>query len=347
MSKPFVSIIIPCLNEAEMIKACLESVFKCDYPTDRLEVLVIDGLSRDGTREILTDFCRRESRLKIIDNPKQSIPAALNTGIRAAMGEIVIRMDAHTTYAPNYVSLCVETLLTHDVDDVGGVIDTHPRNASLMARAIALALSHPFGVGNSTFRTGSATKCFVDTAPFFCCRKKLFSEIGYFDERLTRSEDIELKKRIVKRGPNRILLNPEIRAHYFARGDFRSFLLHNTLNGFWSVYPFLYIRNIPVSLRHLAPLLALLIFFSLLTEAMFFDPRWLLLTLVYVLLTLLSSLQVGKRMGSLKLALLMPLIFFSLHFSYAMGSLWGGVKVLTSPHFWALRLSKTADKAAS
>ncbi len=220
VTRPFVSITIPCRNEARYIAGCLDSILAGDYPGDRLEILVADGLSNDGTREILSRYAGEHRCIIVVDNPRLSTPAALNTAIRAASGSVVIRMDAHVVYPKEYVSRLVAALEETGADNVGGVLETAPADNTPAARAIAMGLSHPFGVGNSYFRTGTRVRREVDTVPFGCYRRETFDRIGLFDEELIRNQDDELNFRLIGAG-GRVLLVPEVTCRYFARSSFR------------------------------------------------------------------------------------------------------------------------------
>ena len=220
-SPPFVSIVIPCRNEAAYISGCLESILGGEYPGGRTEILVADGRSSDGTREILARYAREHpGRIVVLDNPQLSTPAALNTAIRCATGSVIIRMDAHVVYPPDYVRRLVAALEETGADNVGGVLETVPADDTATARAIALGLSHPFGVGNSHFRTGTSERREVDTVPFGCYRREVFERIGLFDEELVRNQDDEFNFRLISRG-GRVLLLPEVICRYYARRSFR------------------------------------------------------------------------------------------------------------------------------
>ena len=174
-----VTIIIPCRNEERYIGKCLESIINNDYPKDDLEVLVIDGVSDDRTRDIISKYTQQYSFISLFDNLKKIVPTALNIGIQNAKGDVVIRMDAHTTYEKDYVSKCVEYLQKRGVDNAGGVCVTLPGDDTVMAKSIALALSHPFGVGNSYFRIGLKEPKYVDTVPFGSYKKEVFEKNRY------------------------------------------------------------------------------------------------------------------------------------------------------------------------
>ena len=216
----FASVIVPCRNEREYIARCLDSILATTWPQAALEVLVVDGMSEDGTREIVQGYAERHPSVRLVDNPRRIAPSALNIGIDASRGDVILRMDAHATFPPDYIPVLVESLRSTGADNVGGCVDTVPADGSATACAIAVALSHPIGVGNALFRIGASQPRWVDTVPFGCFRRELFSRIGKFDEELVRNQDDEFNHRLLKRG-GRILLNPAVRARYYGRRTLR------------------------------------------------------------------------------------------------------------------------------
>src|SRR6185503_19478858 len=179
-----------------------------------------------------------------------------NLGIQDASGEIIIRLDAHATYPPDYVSKCVYYLERFGADNVGGVIRTVPAGDTLIARTLARVISHRFGIGNSAFRTGVSEPREADTVPFGCFRRSVFQRVGLFHEKLARSQDMEFNVRL-KRARGRIILVPDIVSDYISRSTVKSFLKHSFSNGVWALYPLKFVR-VPFSLRHYVPLLAVL-----------------------------------------------------------------------------------------
>ncbi|HEV8400732.1 MAG TPA: glycosyltransferase family 2 protein [Gemmatimonadales bacterium] len=220
MSHPFVTVIVPTRDEERYIAATLDSILATAYPADRLEVLVVDGQSRDRTPAVVREYAVRHPAVALLDNPKRTAPAALNVGIRAARGEVIVRMDAHVVYPTDYLPRAVAALAETGADNVGGVIVTRPGAETPMGRAIALGLSHRLGVGNSYFRIGTAERRWVDTVPFGCFRRSLFDRIGMFDEDLVRNQDDEFNFRIRRQG-GRVLLLPDLVAYYYARPALR------------------------------------------------------------------------------------------------------------------------------
>jgi glycosyltransferase involved in cell wall biosynthesis len=220
VERPFVSVIVPCRNEITYIARCLDSILASEYPDDRFEIIVADGLSDDGTRLVLAEYASRHPSIRVLDNRRGIIPAALNLAIGAARGELIARMDAHTVYPPNYIPKLVKALEETGADSVGGVIHTLPASDTVVARAIAIAMAHPFGMGNSHFRIGVRARRPVDHVPFFCCRRDVFDRVGLFDEELVLNEDGEFSARLI-RNNGRIVLVPEVYSYYFARATLR------------------------------------------------------------------------------------------------------------------------------
>lgn len=322
---PFVSVIIPCRNEVRFIAGCLESVLSNDYAGDRFEVLVVDGMSDDGTREILSRFCAHDPRVRMLDNPDRITPSGLNRGIHAAQGEIIARVDAHARIARDYLSLCVKHLEESRADNVGGVMRTLAQGPGPFSEPILLVLSHPFGVGNSHFRVGSDAPRWVDTVFGGCWRRDLFARIGGFNVKLRRSQDMEFSRRLAAAG-GRTLLAPDVRSEYFARTRFIKFLRHNFVNGQWAILPFLHCQHIPVSWRHLIPLAFVL---TLMSAAMAFRAiAWPMAVVagVYLLVNLGVSAQLAVKKSQPFLFFPLAITFFGLHFSYGAGSLCGLVQ---------------------
>jgi glycosyltransferase involved in cell wall biosynthesis len=216
--RPRVSVIVPCRNEERHIGACLDSILAGDYPPGRLEVLVVDGMSDDGTRRVVAEYAARHAAIRLLDNPRRITPTAMNIAVRASTGDVVVRMDAHVVYPRDYIARLVTIQEEEGADNVGGVIVTLPGEDTATARAIAIALSHRFGVGNSYFRIGTTERRWVDTVAFGCFRREIFSRVGMFDEELVRNQDEEFNFRVLRNG-GRILLVPDVVARYYARAS--------------------------------------------------------------------------------------------------------------------------------
>jgi len=328
-NKPYVSLIIPCRNEEKFIGMCLDSVIVNDYPKDRFEVLVVDGMSKDGTREIVKGYVKEHPFIKLFDNPKKIIPSAMNIGIKNAMGEIIMKIDSHARYSEDYISKCVSFLFEYNADNVGGVIVALPRNNTTFGKAIVLSLSHPFGVGNSLFRIGSKKPIWADTVFSGCYKREVFKKIGPYDENIARSEDVLINSKLRKSG-GKILLVPEIVSYYYARSNFWDFIKHNFDNGFWITYPIKF-GKVLFSFRHLVPLAFISILIASLAMFFFFPIfAWLFLFILglHCLINFYFSLKIAISKNNLGYLILMPIMFSALHTGYGLGSLWGLFKVV-------------------
>lgn len=330
-SSPKVSVVIPCRNEEASIAACLDSIVRNDYPKERLEVLVVDGMSEDGTREILRKYAVQWPFIRMLDNPEREQQLALNIGIRAASGEIIARMDAHSTYKQDYLSQCVRALQEHPADNVGGRWITVPRDNTLIGKAICLVTSCFFGVGNAYYRlTSLKSKNPALNRPrweinvaYFCCRREVFDQIGLFNERLDRSEDIDFRARLKKAG-YRTLFVPEIECYYSMRARLGEFLRHMFKNGRWVLLPLNRAPNISFSPRHIVPFLFLITLITL-GVGSFFHPAsgWILGTMAaaYGCSSLYFSFRIAVREKEAVYFFLLPFLFLALHITYGLGSL--------------------------
>jgi glycosyltransferase involved in cell wall biosynthesis len=319
---PLVSILIPCRNEREHIIRCLDSILAGNFPLDDLEVLVIDGMSDDGTAEILRTQAEIHPVVRLMWNPQRIVSSALNIGIRAARGNIIIRMDAHVEYPPDYISGLVAWLERSGADNVGGACVTRAANGTAMARAIALSLSHPFGVGNSQFRLGTTEARRVDTVPFGCYRREVFGRIGLFDEELVRNQDDEFNFRLLRAGGS-ILLVPGIVSYYYARSSLRQLFRMYYQYGYFKP---LVIRKVHaiMTVRQLAPALLLsAVLVTTILAVMVPAARPLPLFVVggYAA-ALAAAASTGLRHG-VRVAVLVGGAFAVLHSAYGLGFLRG------------------------
>jgi glycosyltransferase involved in cell wall biosynthesis len=304
---PFISIIIPCRNEEKFIGKCLNSIIFQDYPKEKTEVLVVDGMSEDGTRAIVKNYSGKYPFIKLLDNPDKFTSFALNIGIKNSGGEIIARMDAHAGYEKDYISKCVKYLKEYGADNIGGIMKTLPRKKTIIAKAIAVCLSHPFGAGGSQFRMGTNEPKWVDTVFNGCYKKEVFEKIGLFNENLIRTQDMEFNLRLKKAG-GKILMHPAIVSYYYPKDNLKDFFLHNFKDGIWAILPLKFVK-IPLRLRHYIPLVFVLTL-----------PLniWL-----YILVSLFFSFKIAVKEKDLRYFFAMPIVFFCRHIGYGFGSLFG------------------------
>lgn len=213
---PTVTIVVPTLDERAWITDCLSSLSTQDHPAI-LEILVVDGRSGDGTRDLVARFARRDPRVRLLDNPQRSAAGALNTGLGAARGDLIVRADAHATYAPDYVRRCIDVLEETGADNVGGPM--RPVGANRFGRAVAAVTSSPLGMGTGAFHYTTRRRE-VDTVYLGCYRTATLRDLGGWDaDRLQwGAEDHELNHRLRRRG-GRIVCDPAIRSWYVPRDD--------------------------------------------------------------------------------------------------------------------------------
>ena len=333
---PTVSIVMPCRREAAHIQKVLQSILAGDYPADLLEILIVDGMSDDGTREIVTRFAQQHPQVALVDNPRRVIPAALNAGIRKATGRIIVRMDAHTTYAPDYVRQCVRGLIRTGADNVGGPCETVPGEPTLMGRTFATVLSHPFGVGNAHYKLGITQPLEVDAVPFGCMWRERMLEVGPYDEEIARSEDISFTARLRRMG-GKVMLLPEIHSYYHARSRLGPFSRHSLSNGYWITYPLAF-GVVVGSWRHYIPLVFLLSLLGPLLLAVWWPPAlWLAIVSAgaYAAVAVAAGLGAARKARSVAMAFALPPAFLLLHLLYGIGTLAGligaGIRRLTGP----------------
>ncbi|MEW6041502.1 MAG: glycosyltransferase family 2 protein, partial [Elusimicrobiota bacterium] len=228
----------------------------------------------------------------------------------------------HTYYEKNYISKCVETLKRVDAVNVGGPIVTLPGDKTLLAKAIALATSHPFGVGNSKFRTSNKAE-YVDTVPFGAFRREIFDKIGLFNEKLPRNQDIEFNSRIRKAG-FKIFLNPDIKSFYYNRSTLRGLWRQNFINGMWNIFTHVLSKN-PLSTRHYVPLIFVTSLIVSIILALMHPAGIFLFSLIsasYLVANIFFTFRIGFNHG-FKVIPFLLIVFFTLHFSYGLGSIFG------------------------
>ena len=319
-----VSVLMPTRNEARYIALSLGAVLAQDYPADQLEIFVADGRSTDGTREIVRDIQDRHPNVSLIDNPGQIVATGLNTALRLARGEIVIRVDGHCEIAPDYVRRCVEHIKRDAVAGVGGSVETV--GESYTAKAIALAMSSRFGAGDSAFRVAHGVTRWVDTIPFPAYTRAIVERAGQFDEELVRNQDDEYNYRLRQMGA-RLLLAADVRSRYYSRASLGGLWRQYFAYGLWKVrvlqkHPrqmslrqfippaFVLTLGLGATLAPILPLARLALAYTIAT---------------YLLASLAASLLVARRGGWRYLPLLPP-IFAIMHTSYGLGFLGGLIK---------------------
>ncbi len=315
-----VSIIVPCRNEAAHIRHCVESILAQEQVAGGFEVLIVDGRSDDGTTEVLKDLAREHSWLRVLDNPRRIVSTALNIGVRAARGDIIVRLDAHSEYAPDYLKQCVQTLKATGADNVGG--PSRARGEAPVQRAVTAAHHSPFAVGGALAHNLDY-EGYVDTVVYGCWHKDTLLRVGLFDEELVRNQDDEFNYRIIKAGGT-IWQSPRIRSWYRPRSSLRGLFRQYLQYGYWKVRV-IQKHRLPAAWRHLAPgLFVLLGLINLVLLPWVAWARMLFMAQIsaYGLANLVASMGAGRRWGW-SLLPLMPSVFACFHFGYGIGFLKG------------------------
>ena len=322
---PFVSVIMPMFNEEKAADDCVRSILAQDYPSDCMEVLVIDGASTDGSAAIVRALQEHHSNLRLIHNPRRLTVTSLNLGLSDARGEIYVRMDSHSNMSNDYVRTCVETLESTGADNVGGLL--RAVGVTPQGEAIALATSSRFGVGGARFHFATKPQ-YVDTVYLGCYRMEAIRALGGYDEEMIINEDDELNFRLTRQG-GKVFLSPEIRSSYQCRGSFRALWKQYFRYGKWKVRLMQKHGRVP-SLRHLVPGgFAAAVLAGLLLWPLAAVGPWLLLAVLlpYALANLGFSTLLAARNGWKHWPLL-PATFFMAHMAYGTGFLVGLVNFL-------------------
>ena len=325
MAAEKISIVAACRNEAKHIREFIDSVLAQDLAGLDWEFIVADGQSNDGTAEILAEIAARDSRIVLIENPARAVGSGLNAAIRIASGAIVLRMDAHTEYAPDYVKKCLHAMKSTGAQNVGGPART--KAEGLWPRAIQSAYHSRFSTGGARFHDENFSG-YVDTVPYGCWRRETLEQLGLYDERLIRNQDDELNLRLIRAG-GKIWQSSEIVSWYRPRTSLSSLFQQYFQYGFWKV-PVIRKHKVPGAWRHLVPgtfvlaniFLPLAAVVSLLVgDAPLMKLAllaWALLAGTYALAVLTASIFAAKQRGW-GLFPYLPLCFAVFHVSYGLG----------------------------
>jgi len=328
-----ISIIVPCRNESAHIVRLLECLRHQEWGGAQWEAILADGMSDDGTRETLARYASTDSRILVIDNPERIVSTGLNRAIRASHGDIILRMDAHSEYAPDYVRQCVRVLEETGADNVGGPART--KASGVLGRAIAAAYHSRYSTGGARFHD-EGYQGPADTVVYGCWRKETLLAIGLFDESLVRNQDDELNLRIVRSG-GKLWQDPQIRSWYRPRNSLTALFRQYFQYGFWKV-AVIRKHKLPASVRHLVPgafVLANLVLplgvlgFAVagLGGAALLAGAWAAFLALYFAASIAASALAPKAIGG-EVRQLLPLVYATYHFSYGLGFLAGTVYFL-------------------
>lgn len=314
------SVIIPTKNEKNHIENFIESILKQDTEKIAIVYIFIDGGSKDGTIEIIESYLEKHDNFVLINNPKGHTPVSLNIGIRATNSDYIMRLDAHSIYPENYISILYEQMKKDEYQNIGGRIIT--KGEKFFGKMHEVILESRFGVGNSAFRTSNKSGI-VDTVPFGIYKRETLDRIGYYDERLLRNQDLELNSRLRDSG-YKIYLDSKLVITYFCKNKLLDILKQAYMNGFWNII-LAKINVSALSIRHFIPLIFVLFTIFCIPFAFFFTTISLLYAytmVVYFILSIYFSLRgiISKKLNIIYM-LFLPFMFFCFHFSYGLGSL--------------------------
>jgi len=312
-----ITVVMPCYNEEKFIGKAIESLTD-DFFLKNCELLIVDGMSTDGTEDIIQSFIKKGFPIRILKNKKKLQAYGLNLGISEAKGEIIVRADAHCLYPPQYIKKCVDLLKSKGAENVGGAMC--PEGKTVVQKAVALAMQHSVGVGDAKFHLGNFNG-YVDTVYLGTFRKKLFDEIGRFDPELNTNEDAELNLRILK-AHKKIYLDSSIKVYYFPRDTLIKLAVQYFKYGRGRYYTTLKHRKI-TSFRQIGPVLLVIgLFFSIILS--FWNPLFLFLLLSYLLsLLIISLLSWPSKKIPLKQRILLGLVWVIMHITWGTGFLSG------------------------
>lgn len=322
---PLITVIMPVRNEEKYIERSLQRIYEQDYPRDKIEIIVVDGMSDDKTRDIIqeTDSKFPNTSLTLLDNPGRIVPTALNIGINQSRGDIIIRVDGHCEIPKDYFKTCIKYLKEPEVYNVGGM--QFPVGEDYISKAIAIATSSPLFIGNSYFRY-SQKKRFVDTVFLGAFPGEVFHTVGMFDEELVRHQDYEYNIRLQKHG-GKILYLPSIKVKYYPRNDLVSFIKQYFQYGFWK-FRVMQKTQRAFKIRHFAPTIFSIYILlggvlGIINEQIRFI--YYLGLILYVLAALTSSIYVSIKEKKFSFLPILPILFASIHLSWGLGFWWGAI----------------------
>ncbi len=320
---PFISVIIPCRNEEKHIANCLDSIIANKYPTDRMEVLVVDGMSTDATKRILNDYSKKYGFIKVLDNKKRVTPAAMNTGIKNSAGELITIINSHAVLDSGFLSKSVSALKETGADAVGGRLNTINDGEKIFARSIPIAADSFFGAGGRRYRNREKPGLVSDTLPYCVYKKDVFNKIGMIDEELLRDQDEEFNYRLLKRG-GKIFFSPEIKSHLHLRPSLKKLWRQHFQYGYFKVKVAQKIGAF-LTWRQMIPALFVGNLF-LWTALGLITPKMIYLSLfilaAYEASSAAFSFMLSSRHGMVYLGPFF-VVFNTIHFSYGLGYLKG------------------------
>lgn len=320
---PLVSVIVCCRNENDYIENCLNSLISQKKVNESFEILVIDGMSTDGTREIIVKMIEKFSNIRLLDNPAKVKPQAINLGFKEAKGEHLLICDAHAVYDQYYISTCLELIKEHpDAWCVGGPFTNV--GETNFGKALAIAMNSPLGVGNAKHRYPDY-EGYGEMVMFGLFPRFVLEKVGYYDEFFVINHDDEYCFRLRKMGGN-VFLSYKAKCYYFVRKTPMALFKQYFSYGLWQI-AFLKKHKEPISFRQLVPFIFFVFVFFLLIYGILLNNGLIALIVPSIYLLVLSIFSIPVLIKeNLRVAINFPLSIFILHFSYAVGFVAGMIK---------------------
>lgn len=322
-----VAIVIPTLNEERFISRCLNSIIKQTYEFEKMDVMIIDGGSKDNTKDIVAEYQKSHQNIRFIENKKKIQSVAFNIGLKKSTAPYIIRLDAHAEYDSKYISLCIENLKQDEKrGNVGGRCNIFPFNQSIWAQTNAILNHSRFGIGGAAFRVSKEAHN-TDSVPFGAFPRKIIEKIGGMREDLPRGEDNEYNSRIRKAG-YKIFFDPNIISSYFARPTLGASCKQMYANGNSIGYLY-YIDREAIGIRHLVPLLFVVSGLFCIIISVLWSPFCYVFCgglALYLIADAMASIMGAK--DNVKCTLPLFILFFCVHVSYGIGTIAGLIKGL-------------------
>lgn len=328
---PTVSILLPVRNEAKFVRKLLEQILMQDYPVELTEIIVCDGLSDDGTREIVAEMQKEHPHIRLIDNPQRIVPTGLNAGMAASRGEIIIRIDGHAEIARDFVTENVRILQSRpEVWGCGG--NCIHLGTNDFARAAAVAMTSRIGVGNASHRFADY-EGYGEGAIFPAFRRWVFSKVGNYDESLVRNQDDELNFRVTQ-GGGKIYISPRVKSMYYVRDSIKGLFRQYFQYSYWRL-PIIRKHKRPTTLRQVVPPLFYLLMLGLAIAGGAVGSILLavLLPAIYLAVLVGAGIAALPRHG-VRVAMRVPVALATLQLAYALGWIYGLWSLIFRPDAW-------------
>lgn len=324
---PSVDVIIATFNEEINISNCVKSVLNQTYPEEKIHIFIVDGCSYDNTLAVINKLAYGRKNITIVKNPDRYQAFAWNKAIKLSQSPYISIISAHSVLPLDYLENAINILQTPDIDLTGGHMVAH--GIGFVSSAIAKLHHSKFGIGIGKFHDMSF-EGFTDTVYTFNLKRQVINEVGLFNTRLIRNQDIELAGRIKNSSSKKnIYLSSKLDAAYVPRNSIVSFVKQYFRNAKFIFETFNYTKG-ALSIRHLVPLIFIL--FIPISVYLFFNSQALILLIIlslvwlsYFILDLFYSI---KQSDSLLQLLFLIFLHLLLHIVYGIGTLWGGIKMV-------------------